>query len=164
MHSVVVVPLRSFCLSSVLLLRNRSCRLRNRSCRFLPTKFLAARLEKEFGSQLDEVRLTIHRKEFGSEKPDKNFNVYVEWNIEAVYKSHDASAKRTSVSADRQKRTIGNDDGVDVPNPDTLVRLLVRDTDVMEYLLKAVQPIRKTAFANVTMGYVGAKVKTQTSF
>jgi hypothetical protein len=124
---------------------------------------LGARLEKEFGSRLGEVRLVIHRKEFGSEKPDKNFNVYVEWDIEAFYKSDDAAAELTSVSADRQKRSIGNEDGVDIPSPDTLVRLLVRDTDVMDYLLKAVQPIRKTAFANVTMGYVGAKVKTQTS-
>ena len=125
---------------------------------------ISLRLKKEFGSKLGEVRLKIHHKEFGSGRPQKHFNVYVEWDIEAFYKTDDATLE--SVSADRQEHTIGDADAdaEGVLSPEKLTKILVKDTDLTAYLMKAVQPIHKTAFANVTMGFMGAKVATKTTF
>ena len=126
------------------------------------TPSFATRLKKEFGSKLSEVRLKIDHKEFGAGKPQDHFNIYVEWDIEAIYMTDDATV--ASVSANRQGHTIGDGDGANALSPETLTRILVKDTDLMDYLIKAVQPIKKSAFANVSMGFMGAKVSTKTSF
>ena len=118
-------------------------------------------METAFGSIFSEVRLKIHHKAFGTERPDKSFNVYVEWDIDAFYE--DGAKELKSVSADRREHTIQDGDTEDnVPTPDKLTKVLVRDTNVMDYLLQAVQPIKKTAFANVTMGFMAAKTSNKT--
>ena len=121
------------------------------------------RLTKEFGSKLSAVRIKIHEKAFGSERPDKTFNVYVEWDIETFYISDDGS-QELSVELDRRESIIVDGENGNAPSPEKLIRVLVRDTDVMGYLIKAVQPLKNTPFANVTMGFFGAKVKTTTTY
>merc|ERR1712207_132496 len=116
----------------------------------------------ELGSKLGEVRVKILLKEFGSGKPQEHFNVYVEWDIEAFYKTDDAT--QASVLANRQEHAIGDGDEAGVPGPEKLVKILVKDTDLTAYLMKTVQPIHNTAFSNVSMGFMGAKVATKTTF
>jgi len=123
--------------------------------------YFTERLEEQFGSQLSEVQLSIHHKEFGSAKPDKHYNIYVEWDIETLRKPDSAS---TSATADRQERIVQDGVADTEANPENLTRFLVQGTDLMDYMLKAVQPIRKSAFANVTMGFMGGKLPTESMF
>lgn len=111
---------------------------------------------------MSEVKLQIHHKEFGTEKPDKNFNVYVEWNVETFFLSDDATQERKLVSLDRTEN--GDGGGDDVPTPERITKVLVQGIKVIDYLMGAVQPIKKTAFANVTMGFMGTKTRTNTQY
>ena len=149
----------------------------SQSSRNLLVSLIPASLEKEFGSRLSEVKLSIHHKEFGSEKPEKDYNVYVEWDIETLYRSgddddddDDTAAVASVVTADRRREQDGaaadgaGDAATTVPSPEKLNQVLVQGTDLMDYMLKAVQPIRRTAFANVTMSFMGAKLANKTTF
>ena len=115
-------------------------------------------MQKSFGKRFDHLDLKFSHHEFGTSKPDKNYNVYIEFDLEACFNSEKTNT-RQSIAADRRTSVV--DETSDIPAPLELIQCLVRDTPVMEYLLKAVQPIDGTGFAMVTMGFLSSKTATK---
>ena len=80
-------------------------------------------LKKIWGEIYNGVEVSIRRKEFGAQKPNKNYNVYVEWDIATYF-----------------------EDGKEPRRYDVMVSL-VRDMEVIEYL-KYIRELDSTCWAN----------------
>lgn len=102
------------------------------------------------------MEVSLHHKEFGAEKPDNNYNIYIEWTIEAIFV--DETNQRHSIVADRRTSLVNSA----IPTGIELAGALVEHTKVMEYMLQSVQPIDDSPFAMVTMGKVSSKSAMKT--
>ena len=121
------------------------------------SEFFASRLKKAFAEDFVNMDLQIGTAEFGAGKPEPKYNLYVEWDVTATFASPSFSSaesittanKRCSASTDRSSR---------VPGPIELTKALVKDAELMDYLVKYVRTIEKSSFANATAVYIQQRI------
>ncbi|CAB9523435.1 Polyubiquitin (Fragment) [Seminavis robusta] len=90
-------------------------------------KFYASSLREKYGSVFDDVSVKVSVPRFGSASPRKNYNVYIEWEINAQF--HEGRGQ--------------------IPNRNELCRSLVQ-IDLSKYLLEHVRSLSDTAFAGAS--------------
>jgi methionine-rich copper-binding protein CopC len=105
--------------------------------------FFVVRLNEIFPNQFVKLELQIGVADFGSEKADPKYNVYVEWDIEVNFTS---SSTTTTVTGNK---TIVPIDG-NVPSPADMSRSLLVNVDYFGYLVKSVRTIEDSAFSDAT--------------
>jgi hypothetical protein len=119
-------------------------------------EFFVMRVRKRFPKQFVSMDLQIGLHEFGADKPNPKYNVYLEWDINASFTSSSPSSSPSPVkpkSVMGTKRTSVTNDGSDGPGPAELTSAIVQGADIMNYLLKHVRTIEDSGFANTTAGY-----------
>ena len=125
--------------------------------------FFSSRLKHAFGEQFYDVDLQFGVKEFGAGKPSPLYNVYVEWDVTAIFNpptslsSSSSVPTRTSITANK-RTSVTVDDSSGLPSPVEVTKALVQDADLREYLLKYVRTIEDSSFANTTAGYILQRV------
>jgi hypothetical protein len=123
-------------------------------------EFFVSRLKQVFPKQFVKMDLQISVHEFGAGKPEAKYNVYVEWDVTASFTSSTASSSSPARTVAGNKRTSVKtvDDDSDVPGPSDLTQALVKDVDLMDYLVEYVRKIEDSAFANTTAGYFQQRI------
>jgi hypothetical protein len=94
--------------------------------------FFVLCLKKAFPEQFAELNLQIGLKEFRTGKPHPEYNVYVEWDIQANFTSSSSSASK--------------DTNKDVPSPDELTDALLESVVRLKYLVNYVRTGKYYAF------------------
>jgi predicted RNase H-related nuclease YkuK (DUF458 family)/phosphatidylserine decarboxylase len=90
--------------------------------------FYALQLRKKHGSAFQDIVVLVKNSFHGSDKPNKNYNIYIEWEIKARF---DESAKEA------------------IPDRNGLIRSLVQ-VDLLDYLKNYVRSLSGTPFAGAT--------------
>jgi len=120
------------------------------------SKFFTKQLKKIFGAKFESLEVVLHHKEFGAEKPDKNYNIYIEWIVEAIFL--DETNQKHAIAADRRTSLVNTA----IPTGIELASALAEHTKVMDYMVQSVQPIDNSPFAMVTRGKVSSKSAMKT--
>jgi hypothetical protein len=120
-------------------------------------EFFVLRLKQVFPKQFVKMDLQISVHEYGAGKPEAKYNVYVEWDVIASFTSSTASSSSPARTVAGNKSVTTVDDS-DVPGPVELTQALVKDVDLMNYLVEYVRKIEDSAFANTTAGYFQQRI------
>jgi hypothetical protein len=122
--------------------------------------FFVLRLKKVFPKQFVELQLQIASTDFGAEKPEPKYNVYVEWDIKASFTSSACSSSSTTPSPVPGNKTSAPVDS-NVPSPAQMCKSLLTGVDYFEYLVNSVRTIEDSVFAEASAVHaqqrIGAK-------
>ena len=91
-------------------------------------EFYALQLRNKYGSAFEDVVVSTKNSRHGSDQPNKNYNIYIEWDIKARFDENMGEA---------------------IPDRNTLIRSLVQ-VNLSDYLIKYVRSLSGTPFAGAT--------------
>jgi hypothetical protein len=114
--------------------------------------FFVLRLNTVFPKQFVELELQIASTDFGAEKPEPKYNVYVEWDIQANFTSASSSSSSSATGTEAAGNQTSVPPGVDASNnvPITtseMCKALLTDVDYIDYLVNNVRTIKDSVFA-----------------
>eukprot|EP00934_Nitzschia_sp_Nitz4_P008891 Nitzschia sp. Nitz4//scaffold39_size137210//15501//17720//NITZ4_003184-RA/size137210-processed-gene-0.106-mRNA-1//-1//CDS//3329550338//8881//frame0 len=123
-------------------------------------EYFVGQLKKEYPT-FSDLELTIGRQVFGSDnvkalesaKSDYNgSNVYIEWVTEGSFESKAGASTKVTGSSQKTLITEG------LPTPYEMTRAIVRDADVIKYLLEHVRIIEDSDFISATACHLQQRV------
>jgi hypothetical protein len=113
--------------------------------------FFVLRLKKVFPEQFVELKLQLGVTDFGAEKPEPKYNVYVEWDIQATFTPSSSSLLSSPTSVVGNKNTNAPIDSKnEVPSPSEMCKSLLTDVDYFDYLVNSVRTIEDSVFSEAT--------------
>jgi hypothetical protein len=113
--------------------------------------FFVLLLKKVFPEQFVELKLELGVTDFGAEKPEPKYNVYVEWDIQATFTSSSSSSLLSSpTSVDGNNINAPVDSKDKVPSPSEMCKALLTDVDYFDYLVSSVRTIEDSVFSEAT--------------
>eukprot|EP00529_Nitzschia_sp_RCC80_P016440 CAMPEP_0113468766 /NCGR_PEP_ID=MMETSP0014_2-20120614/15533_1 /TAXON_ID=2857 /ORGANISM="Nitzschia sp." /LENGTH=646 /DNA_ID=CAMNT_0000361183 /DNA_START=245 /DNA_END=2185 /DNA_ORIENTATION=+ /assembly_acc=CAM_ASM_000159 len=123
--------------------------------------FFSKRLKQVFPKQFVKADLEIGLVEFGKGKPKPEFNLYVEWIVDATFRldASDPTSPTKKIRGDLKHGTgtsIGDTkDGL--PDVQAVTRSLVAGVKIIDYLVEHVR-VLEGSFADGTMIYIQQRI------
>ncbi len=133
--------------------------LRNNTC-----KYFASRLKDEYPTKFVNLDLSIAFKCVGEEETmnhvgEQNYdgmNVYIEWVTVAEFKADDAPMSPTKKVTSSSRQSIITDG---IPTPYELTRAIVKDCEIIKYLLEYVRIIDDSDFTTATSCHIQQRIE-----
>jgi hypothetical protein len=126
--------------------------------------YFVSRLKEEFPTKFAGLDLNINLTAFGVEDTMKHvgqqdyegMNVYIEWITEVDFRSDDAPMSPTKRVIGSSRRSLVVDG---LPTPYELTRAIVRDCDIIKYLLEYVRVIEDSDFTTATACHLQQRIE-----
>lgn len=124
-------------------------------------KYFVSRLQAEYPNFLS-LDLSIGTKAYGEQDVDKyvskgeysGMNVYLEWICEAGFQSPDSVTPSKVVGSSQRTSIVQG-----LPTPYQLTRSIVKDADIIQYLLEYVRVIEDSDFTSATACHLQQRVE-----
>ena len=129
--------------------------LRKNTCAYFIT-----RLKEEFPTTFADLELIVGKKAFGEEEVRNHvghqdysgMNIYIEWITAAEFKVDNVPAKVVGSS----RKSVVTDG---LPTPYELTKAIVKDCDIIKYLLEYVRVIEDSDFMNATSCHLQQRIE-----